>query len=336
MTTAAAALPRHEPLAVATRGETVEGVHYGSIAAVSAAGEVLLEKGDPAFPMFTRSTLKPFQALPFVLGGGPAAFAFSSEQVALLCASHSGEPIHTHAVAEMLAKIGCSERDLQCGTHVPLFYDAQGLRPPPDLALSPLQHNCSGKHAGFLAWCRQHGAPIDTYLEPSHPLQRAIRADVVRVLGCSDADCRLGIDGCGAPNYAVPLRTLAHAYLRFALARGPEPTDTALARLFGAMTAHPEMVSGAGRADLLITSSDPGAIVAKSGAEAIQVVAFREARVAIAIKLAATHTDALRVVIARALERIGLLAAASPVAAWRVAPVKNNAGRQVGVVEAVF
>src|SRR3569832_1556548 len=124
-------LPRHVPLVVATRGDAVEPVHYGSIAVVDAACEIVCSGGDTAFPIFTRSTMKPFQAMPFMLGNGPAQFGFSSEQVALMCASHSGEPRLVAAAADKLARSGGSESKLQCGCHVPLFFAATGAAPPP-------------------------------------------------------------------------------------------------------------------------------------------------------------------------------------------------------------
>src|SRR3569623_1212226 len=152
--------PQQIPLVVATRGEAGESVHFGSIAVVDASGEIVCSVGDTAFPIFTRSTLKPFQAMPFMLGNWPAHFGFSSEQVALMCASHSGEPRHVAAAADMLARIGCTESQLQCGCHVPLFYAATvAAPPPPDLTSSPLHHNSSAKHAGNMAWCRQHAQP---------------------------------------------------------------------------------------------------------------------------------------------------------------------------------
>ena len=167
----------HVPLAEVVRGGAVESVHYGAVAVVDRDGNVLLHAGDPHTLAFTRSSLKPLQALPFVAGGGVERFGFSQAQVALMCASHSGEPRHVEAVADMLKRCGCSADDLQCGTHAPGFYDARGELPPPP-PYSPLQHNCSGKHAGMLAYCVHHKQPTAGYLAFDHPLQRAIRTSV--------------------------------------------------------------------------------------------------------------------------------------------------------------
>src|SRR5512135_101256 len=138
-------LPRHTALVVATRGDAVENVHYGSVAVCNAAGEVLSHAGDCDFPVFTRSALKPFQALPFVSDGGHTRLGFTADEVALMCASHSGEPRHVAGVASMLRKAGATPANLQCGSHVPVHYAARGVAPPPDLEFGALHHNCSGK-----------------------------------------------------------------------------------------------------------------------------------------------------------------------------------------------
>jgi L-asparaginase II len=143
------------PLIELTRGGTPESLHFGAVAAVDARGKLLAAVGDPRLRVFTRSTLKALQALPFVRGGGPAQFGFSPPQLALLCASHSGEPMHVEQVQGMLDKAGVDYRQLQCGCHVPMFVEL-GVGPAP-AAVDERHHNCSGKHAGFLAYCVQHG-----------------------------------------------------------------------------------------------------------------------------------------------------------------------------------
>lgn len=329
-------LPGHVPLAVATRGDAVESVHCGSIAVVDSGGRLLCAAGDSAFPIFTRSTLKPFQALPFVAAGGPARFGFSTAQVALLCASHSGEPRHVAAVADMLARIGCTESDLQCGSHVPLSYAATGAAPPSDLAPTALHHNCSGKHAGFLAWCRQHRQPVAAYLDPGHALQREIRTRLAELVGCGEDEMPLGIDGCSAPNYALPLAHLALAYARLAAPAAGAAQAGSLETLFAAMTAHPEMVSGEARADLALMRAAPGDWVAKGGAEAVQAIGIRSRGIGIAIKIADGGTRALPVVTAAVLEQLALLSADGIVRTWRESEIRNSTGKLTGRLLPVF
>jgi L-asparaginase II len=207
----------HVPLAEVIRGGVVESVHYGAVAVVDRNGRLLHAAGDPHVLTFTRSALKPLQALPFVAGGGLDRFGFSKAQTALLCASHSGEPRHVEAVADMLARAGLEGTHLQCGTHAPGFYEARGEIPPPP-PYSPLQHNCSGKHSGMLAYCVQCGHAIDDYLACDHPLQVAIRRAVATFTGVAEERLVAGTDGCSAPNYAVPLSGLARAFARLACA----------------------------------------------------------------------------------------------------------------------
>jgi L-asparaginase II len=144
------------PLAEVVRGHLVESVHLGHVAVVDRHGRTLFAAGRPEALVYTRSALKPLQALPFARAGGIDHFGFSSPETALLCASHSGEPRHVAAAADMLARCGCSPSDLQCGEHLPYFYDATHAPAPPP-PYSTLAHNCSGKHSGMLACCALHG-----------------------------------------------------------------------------------------------------------------------------------------------------------------------------------
>jgi L-asparaginase II len=331
-------LPNHVPLVVASRGDAVESVYYGSIAVVTTSGQLMASVGDIEFPMFTRSTLKPFQALPFLADGGPAYFGFSSEQEALLCASHSGEPRHIAAVADMLARSGSNEAQLQCGCHVPLCYATTGIAAPPDLPASPLYHNCSGKHAGFLAWCHQHGQPVEDHLDPGHPLQQAIRQTLAAFVGC-DADVMpMGIDGCGAPNYALPLAALAHAYARLATHAEGIDHATHLKSLFTAMTTHPEMVSGEARDDLMLMLAAPQDLVAKGGAEGIQAIGINSRGIGIAIKIADGNPRALQTAVAAVIEQLHLHLPGNdkPLREWGEGRILNYAGRQTGRLKPVF
>jgi len=330
-------LPCHVPLVVATRGNAVESVHYGSIAVAGANGALVGGTGDVDFPIFTRSTLKPFQALPFVADGGPQRFGFSTEQVALMCASHSAEPRHVAAVSDMLARIGCSERDLQCGSHPPIFYTATGTPVPTDLVPTPLHHNCSGKHAGFLAWCRLHDEPSETYLDPNHPLQRAVRRTLAGLLDCGERELVAGTDGCGAPNYALPLTQLARAYARLAAPAGDSDVAAALRALFAAMTAHPEMVSDERRDDMALMQAAPRDWVAKGGAEGVQALGIASRGIGIAVKIADGGARAVRIATYAALEQLGLLPPeVRRLLQWRRDEIRNHAGVVTGRLVPVF
>ena len=332
-----AALAAHVPLAVATRGPAVESIHYGSVAVVDRSGRLLYSAGEPHALTFTRSALKPVQALPFVAAGGVPKFGYSNAQVALLCASHSGEPRHVEAVADMLAKSGSSAADLQCGTHAPGFYEARGDVPPPP-PYSPLAHNCSGKHAGMLAYCAMCSQSKADYLHFDHPLQQAIRAAVAELTGVSAETLVSGIDGCSAPNYAVPLAGLALAYARLAAPDADAVYGDAPQILARAMTAHPEMVSGERRSDLALMRAGRGDWVTKIGAEGVQAIGTRTTGLGIAIKVADGQKRGLYPAIVAVLAALGLLdrRATEELAPWGHPDLRNYRGIRTGDVQRVL
>ncbi|HSV80115.1 MAG TPA: asparaginase [Ramlibacter sp.] len=325
------------PLVETTRGGTLEGVHFGALAVCDARGRVLAHAGDPHWISFTRSTLKPLQALPFVRGGGVPAFGLTPANVALLCASHSGEPMHVAQVEDILAKAGMNWRRLQCGCHAPAPGEFAPPLPPP-ASVDERHHNCSGKHAGFLACCVQHGWPPETYLDPGHPLQQAIRADVAAVVGLDEARLRIGIDGCSAPNYAMPLAQLAHGYARLATGEADPQFGASFAALVQAMTSHPELGSGTGRSDAAFMRAGRGDWISKAGAEGVQVVASRCRGQALALKISDGNKLAMYAATVAALDQLGWLdpAQAEELRPWRWEVIRNAREWPVGERRAVF
>jgi L-asparaginase II len=334
-TAATASAARHVALAAVTRGGAIESIHCGSVAVVDRHGTLLYAAGDPASLTMTRSALKPFQAMPFVAAGGIERFGYTADQVALMCASHSGEPRHVAAVAGMLARAGNVPGDLQCGEHVPGHYAIRGEAPPPP-PYSPLAHNCSGKHSGMLAHCVHCGLPKETYLAMDHPLQQAIRRAVARFTATPEAELVAGIDGCSAPNYAVRLERLALAFARLAAAGDDAEFGRAPRILADAMIAHPEMVSGEGRSDLALMRAGRGDWLAKIGAEGVQAMGLRSAGVGIAVKVADGNKRALRPVIAAVLDRLDVVDAERRAALvdWFAPLVRNYRGIPTGRIQA--
>lgn len=150
--------PRHVPIAVSLHGGLPENVHRGSFAVVDRAGRVLTTAGDVDTPAFTRSSLKPLQALPLIARAAQR-LPLQDEDIALLCAGHNGEPAHVARAAALLARMGADESALTCGTHEPYVFRFNGLTPPPGERHGPLHHNCSGQHAGMLLLADTLGAP---------------------------------------------------------------------------------------------------------------------------------------------------------------------------------
>ena len=324
------------PLINRTRGGILECQHLGAVAVVNTRGQLLAQVGDPYWRSFTRSTLKALQALPFMEGGGPAHFGFSPRQVALMCASHSGEGMHVAEVDGMLHKSGLAYTALRCGCHVPYIYNDAPL--PPGLQFDERHNNCSGKHAGFLAWCVQRGAALDSYEDPAHPLQAAIRQQVARVAGLDERDLVMGTDGCSAPNYAMPLAHLARCYARLASGAADSEFGESFAPLSAAMTAHPELVSGTGRNDEAFMRIGRGDWVSKVGADGVQVIGSKRRGEALAMKIADGDKPALFAATVEVLDQLGWLddAQRDALAPWRAQEIRNARGLLVGERVAVF
>jgi L-asparaginase II len=331
-------MPALVPLIQTFRGGTRECVHFGALALSDASGRVLAYAGDPHWVTFTRSTLKPLQALPFVQGGGVVHFGLTAANLALLCASHSGEPRHVEQVDQILAKADVGYRRLQCGCHVPYFAELGAWPPPAPGSYDQRHHNCSGKHSGFLAYCVQHALDLDSYLDPAHPLQQAVRAHVAEAVGLQAHQLAMGIDGCSAPNYAMPLAHLARGFAR--LANGARDTrfGESFVQLADAMSAHPDLVSGTGRNDLAFMQAGRGDWVSKAGADGVQVVASRSRGEALALKIADGNKVALFAATVAALDQLGWLDALQreQLRPWRSETIKSIQGASVGERKAVF
>lgn len=330
------------PLVHTTRGYpdtgyAVENVHMGSVAVVDAVGKLLWFAGNPDALTFTRSALKPFQALPFVLADGPARFGLSDAELALLCASHSGEEKHLAAVQAILSKIGLDESALACGCATPLYYDSVGI-PAPQRAWRPLHHNCSGKHSGFLAWCRLHDVPSAHYVDPGHRLQQDIRRTLAAATGMAETSMPMGIDGCSAPNYALPLSRLAHLFARLGAGAADPVYGAAMGDLAGAMTGHPDLVSGEARCDLAYMRAGAGDWVSKVGADGVQAIGVSSCGMGIAVKIADGAPRALHTATYSVLDQLGLLGPSQRalLEQYRQPALRNARGTVAGDIRAVL
>ena len=327
-----------EPLVEHTRGQLAEIVHAGAVAVVDHRGKLLASVGNPDAVCFTRSTLKPFQALPLIHRGGAAHFGFNPEHIAMLCASHNGEDMHVLKVDEMLARIGCNCSSLQCGCHTPLRFSYGGLTPPADAKFDERHNNCSGKHAGFLAYCVQHGLALKDHLLPAHPLQQSIRQAVASVCHLDQSQLVAGVDGCSAPNYAIPLSRLAFSFARLVSGKQDVEFGEEFELLANAMLAHPEMVSGTGRNDLAFTRAGRGDWLTKIGADGVQVIASKSRRQAISIKVISGNMPALYAAAVTALEQSGWLddVQREQLKVWGHQKLLSARGIEVGEVRTVF
>jgi L-asparaginase II len=256
-----------------TRNGIVESVHIGHLSIVDGNGQEIVRCGAPETTTFYRSSAKPFQALPVLTSGAAERYGLSEREIALACGSHNGEPLHTETAANMLEKCGLGESDLRCGAHLPFNEDLarqmieRGEKP------NQLHNNCSGKHAAMLAFAKHIGTPIETYDHYNHPIQQEILRVISLFSGLPVAQIGLGIDGCSAPNFAVPVRAMAEMYAR--LVFPPEDLDAemreACRRIVSAMMSYPEMVGGSvtERLDTEIMRAASGKLISKIGAEGV-------------------------------------------------------------------
>ena len=320
------------PLLRIERGEVEEGVQRGHLAAVDASGTLVTSKGDPSRLTYFRSCAKPFQAIAALRTGIVARFGLTAEHVAIMCASHSGEPRHVAVVRDLLAHTEIDESDLQCGAHWP--YDEAAASVVRREMTEPLAvfNNCSGKHSGMLAAARLLEAPLASYLEPSHPVQQRIRQVVEEFTGCASTDVIYGIDGCSAPNAAVPLSAMARSFAQLVTS-----DDGAARTAVEAMTTHPFLIGGSKRFDTALMEVTDGRLLAKGGAAGAHCIADRRSGRGLAVKLEDVDGTWVSVAVMAALAGLGWLTPAEQQALDRFThpTLRNHKGLEVGRVTAV-
>lgn len=315
------------PMVELWRGGRLESLHVGHAVVCDAQGAVVQAWGDPAAVIYPRSSCKMIQALPLLESGAGAALG--SERLALACASHEGGAAHVGRVADWLSDLGLSEADLRCGPQEPGDRAERDRIIRADEPPCQLHNNCSGKHAGFLTLNRHLRGGAE-YVEPDHPVQRAVRAAFEEVTG--EASPGYGIDGCSAPNFATSLAGLARAMARFATAGEGDARGRAMVRLREAMAAHPDLVAGEGRACTELMRAMGGRVVVKTGAEAVFVAILPEQRLGVALKIVDGGTRGAEAAIVGLLSRLGVLDPGHPAAVRRLGPQLNRRGIPVGAL----
>lgn len=340
-------IPVAEPLVEVRRGAITESRHRGHIVVVEPDGNIVASLGAPETVTFLRSSAKPLQALPLLVSGAAEKFGFTDEEIALACASHNGESIHTEVAASMLEKIGLGPDALRCGVHEPYSLEvAAKLR---QLGQSPnvLQNNCSGKHAGMLAVAKHLGASIENYESPENPVQKAIADVVSQFSGVAVTDMAVGIDGCAAPIFGITMKAMALAYAR--LVSPPHSFDKttrdACERIVRVMSSYPELIGGTSdRLDTEIMKAAPGMLISKVGAEGVYTAGIKPSEawprgLGLALKIEDGDDKRARpTVVVESLRQLGVLKDESLEAVARYAffPVRNSRGDLVGEIRASF
>lgn len=314
-----------------TRGRVEESRHRVHAVVSGPSGRIVHGWGDLDRITLLRSAAKPFQALPLVEDGAADHFGLTEQEIALCCGSHNSEEAHVETARSILAKAGVSESLLACGTHQPLLRErarelaAAGVRP------SPVMSNCSGKHAGMLALAAFHRWPLKGYEQAAHPVQERMTAELAGWTGVPGEEMGLEVDGCGVVCVAVPLRAVAVAAARLAVAARDRSSAQ---RVVTAMTGNPFMVAGTKRLCTRLMEEEGGRVFAKVGAEAVYLAGDTEQGLGVALKVEDGAWRAAVPALMAVLERAGILSAAAREALGEFVapPVKNALGEVVGSI----
>lgn len=300
-------IPSVEIAARVFRGQSVEAVHYASIAVIDKNGRLTHYLGDPDLVTMTRSSIKPFQLMPFIVGGAADHFGYAPEQLAIMCGSHVGSDRHREVVMSNLALAGNAPEHLQCGCHWPIWMQMENIYPRHGEDKDPVRHNCSGKHSGFLAQARFLGEDQSQYLNPQSKTQQFVKETLARYCEYEPHKMFMGVDGCSAPNYPLPVRNLALGFKKLANSEGDDRHREAARRIKEAVTAFPLMVSGEKRFDYDLKRSFPGNVVCKIGAESVEGIGFSDPAIGIAVKIHDGNTRALGPICVEVLKQLGII-----------------------------
>ncbi len=327
-------MPNDNPqLIEVTRGAMVESRHRAAFAVTDTDGRVVLSAGDVEQVVYARSAIKPLQALPLIESGAADSYALSNAEIALACASHSGEPRHVETVLDWLTRIECTVEDLECGSHLPQNDTAMLALLRGHHEATPAHNNCSGKHTGFLTLARHTGAATKGYIAYAHAVQQRVMGVLETMTGLDLGAAPRGIDGCGIPVIGMPLGNLALAFARLTDPRDqPEARQVACERVCAAMAAEPFMVAGSGRFCSRVITATGGDALIKTGAEGVYCGALPKLGLGIALKVDDGAGRAAEVLMGQILRRLGVLDDSH--AELLTQPVCNRAGAPVGEIRA--
>lgn len=335
------------PLVEVWRGPIIESLHRGHLVAVDGDGKTVAELGAPETVTFIRSSAKPFQAIPLITSGAADRFGFTDQEIAIGCGSHSGEPTHVETVQSMLKKIGLNKDALKCGVHEPFSVEVARELAMKQQSPSVLQNNCSGKHAGMLAVAKHLGAPLESYDDPSHPVQQLILQIVSNFSAVPVDQIVIGTDGCAAPVFGLPVRAMALMYARLV----NPTTDFAPAlkdagrRIVNTMIHFPEMVGGStGRLDTEMIQAGNGRLISKIGAEGVYTIGVLPCAdwpngLGLALKVEDGDDRRARPpAVIEALRQLGVLHGSeiTALATYAPTPITNRRGERVGEARAAF
>lgn len=320
------------------RAGVMECAHYGHISITDENGNVVYSAGDPHFRAFTRSSAKPFQAIPGIRAGIAGHYGLTAQEIAIMSSSHRSEPMHIQVLEQIESKIGLGEECLICAPSYPLNEESRNEWLRSQGEKRRILHNCSGKHLGVLAYTQMKQADLGSYAEPEHPVQREILETMAYMAGIEQQEIKLGTDGCGFPVFSLPLSALSNAYLKLAcpdLIEDPS-TRSAVETITGAMNEYPLMVGGTKRVDSVLLEDSN--IVAKGGFKGVFGFALKKERLGITFKVLDGSEEEWAYIAQSILEQIGYSNRKTIARLAEVYPpdIRNDAGKVVGRAEIEF
>ena len=276
-----------EPLVYVTRNNNIESIHYGSICIVDNKEKIIYNIGDPFQKIYFRSSAKPLQVIPLILSGAADKYNFSLREIAIACASHSGQPKHQEVVNNLLTRLELNVSNLHCGTMYPFNKEEREKLIKNNKMPSAYHSSCSGKHAAMLAYAKYKGYAINNYEKIENPVQQDI-LDIISIFsGENKNNIFTGIDGCGVPSFLLPIYKIALSYAKLmsCLNDNTSPYHRACKKIYEALTTHPDMVNGDGEFCTELMQHTHGKLIGKIGAEGIYCVGLKKENIGICIKI---------------------------------------------------
>ena len=328
-----------KPLVNVKRGNLIESEHWGDVAVVGQNGELLYSLGDPDFVTFFRSSAKPIQTVATLIKGVDAEYGLNEQEIAMLCGSHSGEPVHVAHARSIAGKMNIGENDIKCGPDYPINEKARDDAIRRNEPGGVFYHNCCCKHMAMIGEARLMNLETDGYYLPDNPVQRWLIEVIGRFTGLEADQIPIAVDGCGVPVHAVAVRRMAESFRRLACADfTDEKYRAACIKISSAMSHHPHLTSGTGRFDYLLSVAAAGELITKSGAEGVSCIGIPYSNVGIAMKFRDGSHRGANCVAARLIRMLSLLPpeTAKKLEPLETEPMYNTRGEIIGEISAAF
>jgi L-asparaginase II len=326
-------------LAEVTRSNVVESIHRGDIAVVNFKGEVLAQTGDLEKLIFLRSASKPIQGIAAINAGVVEKYNLDLKEIAILVSSHNGEKEHIEVLLEILKKIGASEEQLECGIHDPTSMEEARKLLRTGSEIRKLHCNCSGKHIGLIAASKAKGFGIEGYYKIEHQIHKEISNLISEFSNLDGKEVITGIDGCGVPVFAVPIKNAALMYANLCSEKFQnDKYKKSQNYILSAMTKYPEMVAGKGRFDTELMRRFGDRLIGKIGAEGVYCVGIIGKGIGIALKIEDGNSRAISPVILELLLQLKIINKGELEQLqrfWRPS-IMNHRGEKIGEIIANF